>query len=286
MDRIYLLSPAIALTSVFVTAFVVYCGMCAMGRPPKVRHIKHNELFGLFFARYLLWLVSPIEKLLVGRVTPNTITTVSLLGCVATGVAAALGHLAIAVWLYVFSGILDILDGRLARIGNMQTKSGAMFDSVSDRWGELAIFTGYAWYLRETPWLLAVMGALAGSMMVSYTRARAEGLGLDLRGGLMQRAERIVLVTGGTLIAAWFGAAPETAYLVSPILGITMSICALASTGTALSRWVGAMRELSHRDDNAAVVETVAPIADSDPNPAPAPIFVPKTLRESAELGL
>lgn len=282
MDRIYLLSPAIALFAMFVTAFIVYCGMCAVGRPPKIRNVKHNQLFGLFFARYLLWMLSPLERVLVGRVSPNTITTISLLGCVATGVAAGMGHLAIAVWLYAFSGILDILDGRLARLANMQTKSGAMFDSVSDRWGELAIFTGYAWYLRETPWLLAVMGALGGSMMVSYTRARAEGLGIDLHGGIMQRAERIVLVSGGTLIAAWYGANPESIGLVAPILGSTMLLCALGSTATALNRWIVAMRELARRNEQ-PVVEAEAV---SDSNPTPAPIFVPKALRESAELGL
>lgn len=279
MDRIYLIAPALALFALFMTAFLVYCGMCAVGRPPKIRNVKHNELFGMFFARFMLWLLSPVEKLLVGRVSPNAITTLSLLGCIITGIAAGLGHLAIAVWLYAFSGILDILDGRLARLTNSQTKSGALFDSVSDRWGELAIFTGYAWYLRETVWLLAVMGAVAGSMMVSYTRARAEGLGIDLKGGIMQRAERIVLVSGGTLVAAWYGANPESFDLVPPILGATMLICAIGSTATAVSRWIVGYRLLDARNEAPAP----EPVADS---PTPPPIFVPKALRESAELGL
>ena len=123
-----------------------------------------------------------------------------------TGVAAGSASSARRVWLYAFAGILDVLDGRLARLAGKQTAAGALFDSVSDRWGELFVFAGYAWYLHDSPWLLAVMGAIGGSMMVSYTRARAEGLGVALSGGMMQRAERIVLVAGGTLIAAWYGA--------------------------------------------------------------------------------
>ena len=82
---------------------------------------------------------------------------------------------------------------------------------MSDRWGELFVFAGYAWLLRDSGWLLAVIAAMGGSLMVSYTRARAEGLGVELAGGMMQRAERIMLVAIGTVIAAWYGDDLETA---------------------------------------------------------------------------
>jgi phosphatidylglycerophosphate synthase len=261
--------------------------MCAVGRPPVVRGVKHNQLLGLFFARYLVWLIGPIERLLVGRVSPNAITTVSLLLCVLTGVAAATGHLAGAMWMFTVAGILDILDGRLARLTNQTTQSGALYDSVSDRWGELAVFTGYAWLLRDTPWMLAVLGGLGSSMMVSYTRARAEGLGLDLHGGMMQRAERILLVVSGTLAAAWFNARPDTAYLATPILGGTMLVCALGSFGTAINRWIVAYRELAVRDAAAAPSkpkQPLAPVAQPSTQPHFAAVPVPAKLRESAEL--
>ena len=182
MVRFYLLAPALALTVTFVVAFIVYAVLCATGRRPALRAVKHNELFGPFFAGFLVWAISPIERLLVGRVSPNTVTFSSLALCALTGVAAALGHLPGAVWLYVFAGILDVLDGRLARQAGKQTSAGALFDSVSDRWGELFVFTGYAWLLHDSLWLLAVFAALGGSTMVSYTRARAEGLGLSVKG--------------------------------------------------------------------------------------------------------
>jgi phosphatidylglycerophosphate synthase len=289
VDRIILLAPALLLFVALAIPFAVYCARCAAGRPPEVHGAKHNQIFGPFLARYLVWVLGPVERLLIGRVSPNLITAASLAMCAATGVAAGLGYLGIAAWLYVMAGILDVLDGRLARLANRQTKAGALFDSVSDRWGELFALAGYAWYLRETPWLLAVMGATGASLMVSYTRARAEGLGMELSGGMMQRAERVVLVSIGSLIAAWYATAPGEAWLAVPILGSATLLCAAASAATAVSRWVVAYRELARRD--AAAAETaLQPLAAQAPAPAPAqPHYtppIPAKLRESAELGL
>lgn len=274
VERIYLLAPALFLSATFVIAFIVYCGLCAIGHAPKVSGVKHNQVFGKFFASFLVWLLGPAERLLLGRVSPNVITTASLVMCGVTGLAAALGHLPGVVWLYAFAGVLDVLDGRLARLGGTQNAAGALFDSVSDRWGELFVFAGYAWLLHDTPWLLAVFGALAGSMMVSYTRARAEGLGIDLAGGIMQRAERIVMVTGGTLIAAWWGA--DDAELATTILGVTMLVTAIASTATAVHRWVAAYRMLAKQ----IAARAIPPLALGEPNeisgPVPDPATVPR----------
>lgn len=251
MDRIYLLAPALILAAFMFAAFIVYCGLYAIGRPPRLAAVKHNQLLGPFMAGYLVWLIGPVERLLVGRVSPNLITAVSLLLCGITGLAAGTGLLAAAAWLYPVAGILDVLDGRLARLGGRQTAAGALFDSVSDRWGELFVFAGYAWLLHDTPWLLAVFGAFGASMMVSYTRARAEGLGLELSGGMMQRAERILLVTGGTFGAVLYGEVDALPH----IIGITMLICAATSTATAINRWWSALRVLARRAAEPVVVE-------------------------------
>jgi phosphatidylglycerophosphate synthase len=283
VDRLFLLAPAVLLAISFVVAFIVYCALCAAGRPPAVENVKHNQFFGLFFARFLVWVIGPLERLLIGRVSPNVITVASLLLCGITGAAVALGHLAGAVWLYIFAGILDVLDGRLARLTNQQTPAGALFDSVSDRWGELFVFAGYTWYLRDSIWLLAVLAAVGGSMMVSYTRARAESLGVDLSGGVMQRAERIVLVAGGTMIAAWFGNNVATESLVGPILGITMLVCGVASTGTAINRWVVAYRELVRRAEARALHEAITSAIPQHVQ-APARVLMPSHVRKVAPL--
>lgn len=292
MERFYLLAPALLLLATLSFTFMIYCVLCLMGKTPDVGRVKHNQFFGLFMARYLVWVIGPIERLLLGRVSPNTITTLSLLLCALSGVAAAIGQIGGAVWLFTVAGILDIVDGRLARLLNKQTSSGALYDSVSDRWGELFVFTGFAWFLRDSVWLLAVIGAMGSSMMVSYTRARAEGLKVELSGGLMQRAERIFLVSVGSLLAAWYGTnptSPTAAEDCVTIMGGTMALVAIASTATAVSRWILAYRVLAQRD-----AQNVVPvIEDAPPAQAPVParqpeIFapVPKSLRESAELPL
>jgi phosphatidylglycerophosphate synthase len=277
-----LLAPAMLLLATFCLAFAVYCVRCLAGRPPVVDDVKHNQLFGLFFARFLIWLISPLERLLIGRVSPNLITISSLLLCGITGAAVALGHLPGAVWLYVFAGILDVLDGRIARLSRQQTPSGALLDSVSDRWGELFVFAGYLWLLQDSPWLVAVMSAIGGSMMVSYTRARAESLGVVLSGGVMQRAERIAVVATGSLIAAWYGADAETSALLEPILGVTMGICGVASTATAISRWITAYRVLEQRSALRAEAEAApqSPVAA----PAAARVLLPPHVRSVAPL--
>ena len=132
------------------------------------------------------------------------------------------------------------------------------------------MFAGYTWYLRESPWLLAVLGAFGGSVMVSYTRARAEGLGVALSTGIMQRAERVVLVTVGTLAASACDA--PTA---QRIVGMTMSLTGILSIGTAVSRWHTAYRML---------VVPAAVAAEPTPEPVrPMPIPAPADLRRPVE---
>jgi CDP-diacylglycerol---glycerol-3-phosphate 3-phosphatidyltransferase len=273
VDRFFLLAPTLFLAA-FALAFVVYVARCLAGRPPVIENVKHNLVLGPFFARFLGWLLGPLERLLIGRVSPNAITAVSLSLCGITGAAVALGHLPGAVWMYAFAGILDVLDGRLARLAKGSSAAGALFDSVSDRWGELLVLSGYAWFLHDSAWLLAVMAAVGGSMMVSYTRARAEGLGVALVGGVMQRAERIVVVTGGTLVAAWYGGDRAPASSVAPILGATMLVCGAASIATALHRWVVAYRELARRDDVRAAAEAISTVL-ATPSVAPARVLIP-----------
>lgn len=248
MERLYILAPAAAATAYFVAMFIGYCLMCGLGRPPQIGNLKGGEVLGVFWARYIVWLMMPLERSLIRlQVSPNVITGVSLACCAAAGVAIAFGHLATGAWLYILGGVFDLLDGRLARATGRQTEAGALFDSVADRWAELALFTGYAWFLRETPWLLAVMGAAGSSMMVSYTRARGESLGLDLKGGAMQRPERILLVAVGTLAAAWMGAGEATLAWQMPVAGGALAICAVLSSWTALGRWVDSYRALLAR---------------------------------------
>lgn len=157
----------------------------------------------------LIYLViNPFVRFLIKiGFTPNTVTIIGFL--LNLGVAIIFivgaeegnrGDLSYVGWggaLILFAGLFDMLDGQVARLGNMSTKFGAFFDSVLDRYSELVMFLGICYYLVAHHYFLSSLFAfiaLIGSMMVSYTRARAEGLGIECKGGLMQRPERVVTI--------------------------------------------------------------------------------------------
>ncbi len=154
----------------------------------------------------------PVARFLAGlRIHPNTLT---LLGCLLNvGVAAVLstGRLSLGGWLLVIAAPLDALDGALARVMGQQSRFGAFLDSTLDRVSEAVLLFGLAAHFLQQGAALEVLlafVALAGSMMVSYTRARAEGVGVSCKVGLLTRMERaavliIGLILGIPTVALW-----------------------------------------------------------------------------------
>src|SRR5215217_1284297 len=154
-------------------------------------------------------IINPVVRFLIRLgLTPNAVTLIGLLLNIGVAIIFVLGaeegnrgDLSYVGWagaLILFAGLFDMLDGQVARLGNMSSTFGAMFDSVLDRYSELIMFLGICYYLVAHHYFLSSLFAfiaLIGSMMVSYTRARAEGLGVESKGGLMQRPERVVLVS-------------------------------------------------------------------------------------------
>src|ERR1700755_3488273 len=152
--------------------------------------------------------INPLVKLLIRMgLTPNMVTTIGLILNIGVAVIfisgaeeGARGDLRYVGWagaLILFAGLFDMLDGQVARLGNMSSPFGALYDSVLDRYSELIMFLGICYYLIGHHYFLSSLFAfiaLIGSMMVSYIRARAEGLGVELKGGLMQRPERVVTI--------------------------------------------------------------------------------------------
>lgn len=107
----------------------------------------------------------------------------------------------------LFAGLFDMLDGQVARIGKMSSRYGALFDSVLDRYSELIVLFGICYYLILQGYFFSSLFAfiaLIGSMMVSYVRARAEGLGIECKGGFMQRPERVVTIALGCILCGLF----------------------------------------------------------------------------------
>ncbi len=159
-------------------------------------------------------ILNPLVKGMIAvGLTPNAITTIGLLlniGVTIIFIAGAeqgerddLSYIGWAGALILFAGLFDMIDGQVARIGKMSSKFGALYDSVMDRYSELFMFLGICYYLVAHHYFISsLIGffALIGSMMVSYTRARAEGLGIPCKDGLMQRPERVILIGVSALL--------------------------------------------------------------------------------------
>ena len=150
-------------------------------------------------------------------VTPNTLTVLGLILSILTAVIIAQGLFLAGGLLVLFAGIFDMFDGALARARNASTTFGAFFDSTLDRYSESIILFGLLFYALQKPvmqdrywpfryeqsWMISlVFIAAVGSLMVSYARARAEGLGLECKTGLLARPERVVILALGLLTGA------------------------------------------------------------------------------------
>jgi phosphatidylglycerophosphate synthase len=135
------------------------------------------------------------------NLNPNVFT---IAGFLITAVAAVTipTDLFLAGILIIVGGVFDMLDGIIARVNNRTTKFGAFLDSVLDRYSDAFLFIGFAWYFYKTGEITGIFlssGAMAGALLISYTRARAEGLGKECHAGIMERPERVILMAFGAL---------------------------------------------------------------------------------------
>lgn len=151
--------------------------------------------------------VKPIGALLrKTKLTPDHLTFVGLVVGAAAAVAVGSGRLRLGLVLVILAALPDLLDGALAKASNSSSQRGAFFDSTVDRITDAFLLGGIAYYFAERgdPRLAVLPFAVSSvSSVISYQRAKAESLGLDARGGLMERAERIVVLCIGLLIEPW-----------------------------------------------------------------------------------
>ncbi len=174
-----------------------------------------------FLQQLIYKIINPVVHGMIKiGITPNFITTTGLVLNILAAVLfvyaglttdARCGEFALVGWtgaLILFAGLFDMMDGRVARVGGMSSTFGALYDSVLDRYSELVTLFGILYYLVLQGYFLEsiiVAVSMIGSLMVSYVRARAEGLGLECKVGLMQRPERVVLTALGALFCGIFG---------------------------------------------------------------------------------
>ncbi|MDO4802890.1 MAG: CDP-alcohol phosphatidyltransferase family protein [Prevotellaceae bacterium] len=184
-----------------------------------------------FLQKVIYSVINPIIKVMICiGVTPNIVTFVGFVLNVAAAaifIIAAIDNqmlsatpLALIGWgggILLVAGLFDMMDGRLARLGNMSSTFGALWDSTLDRYSELFSLFGITFYFlltADTMSGIVTFLALIGSVMVSYVRARAEGLQIECKVGLMQRPERVVLTALGAILTGCTG---EIIYLIVPM---------------------------------------------------------------------
>ena len=159
--------------------------------------------------------------------TPDHLTVLGLLVGIGASVAIGSGRLLLGLFLVILAALPDLLDGALAKASDSSSQRGAFFDSTVDRVTDAFLLGGIAWYLasEESPHMaLLPFAVMAVSSIISYERAKAESLGIEAKGGLMERAERIIAICFGLLFPV----------LLIPILWVMLAL----TTITAIQRFV------------------------------------------------
>jgi CDP-diacylglycerol--glycerol-3-phosphate 3-phosphatidyltransferase len=238
-----LFAPLLPLGVLFGLVFVsmaIYAVSPARREPDLLESSSRGDfVLGSFTRSWFYWFIAPLVNgsLRLG-LSP---TFYNVLGAVLGwlgGVGFALGHMALGGWGVLLGGAADVLDGRIARAQGIASPRGAFLDSTLDRFAEVGAFVGLAlWFGTDRLALLAVVVALGGSLLVSYARARGESVGVLCTGGVMQRAERLLLLG----LAGLFDA-PVVAMLgheaPGTLLFAALSLIAVGTFGTAIYRTV------------------------------------------------
>ncbi len=228
---------ALAIAAAVVLTMPVFA-IVARRRPidADVARRPTTILLGYWVRDWLMWLIAPIERAMVAlRVSPDVFNFAGMIFGALAGIAFVRASLAVAGWMIILGGLCDIFDGRIARARGISSRYGEFLDSMLDRFAETFAFMGLAVYFAPSMWaVLATALALGASLMVSYARAKGAVVGVDCRGGVMQRAERLVLLA----LAALLDDAVTTALGWRPgtVLLAAVSLIAVGALGTAAYR--------------------------------------------------
>lgn len=248
------LGPIIVINSILITSFFAYHLWIHKAREHDFEGAKRggSKLVGSVTRDWWFWTTNPVVKLFVKlHMGPNVLTSTGFLFSVVAAFLFAFGFFGYAGWMMIFGASFDFFDGRVARITGKTSRSGAFFDAVMDRFGEGACMLGLACYFRDSFMLIVVIIALIGSLLVSYTKARAEGMGVECNVGTMQRPERIVCIGVAAildpivnlLLARFFASPPPILLMLALILVAAMTF------GTAFYRMIYVMNALDTADN-------------------------------------
>jgi phosphatidylglycerophosphate synthase len=243
------LAPGLIILALMLVALVVFL----IRQPDFEQEASRKDgsvLLPKALIRYAYWLADSIIKPL-GRLgaRPNHVTIFAVALSMTAAGLVAYGHLMAAAWVLFGAMACDLIDGLLARSLDMQTSSGAFFDSFCDRAAEGIVFAGFAYLGRDGLLFAASLWALVASYLVSYARGRGEGLGVDCKVGLMQRPERLLVLFFTLLVAPLVALGTGPAGISQGTIVLAgVSLVAALSTVTATQRAIAIMGALREQD--------------------------------------
>ncbi len=240
--------PVAAVLSFLLGTMAVFAVRCLVLGRPRTAAIEERppSLLSKWLQEWWVWLFGPVERVSVRLgLSPNAITVASTAVVALAAAVLAVGDLALGGWLYLFGASLDLVDGRVARATGRATRSGAFLDSTLDRLAELLVFCGLAVRFRDSAALYAALAAAVASMLVSYARARGEGLGVraEAKVGGMQRPER-VFVTGAACALSPVADALAGDGAAATMVGAALTVLAVLAGITAARRVASIFRAL------------------------------------------
>ena len=203
-------------------------------------------VLGFGVRNWFYWLIRPVTRVsLALGLTPLFYNIFAVVCGLGSMLGYATGHLPTAGWLVFVSGIADVLDGEVARATHSADARGAFLDSTLDRFTEFFAFAGIAYSFASGWRALAVVVALGGSLLVSYTRARGESLGVLCKLGVMQRAERMLLLGLGSILDPALSA--RAGWGQGTLVAIVVAVIAVGTVWTSVYRTVWIARALKGR---------------------------------------
>ena len=237
-----------------VSAYALRTLLVGRRQEEKLQRLGGTPLLGAWLMEAVYWAIRAPGKLFARLgVKPDTLTMTSLVLTLASAPAAALGHFSTAGLLFLIGSAFDALDGMVARETGTARKSGAMLDSVLDRYADAAPMIGLAVFYRFSVWqMLIPLGALLGSELVSYVRAKAESMQINLPSTLMRRHERVAYISTALILAPMLTPVLERPFdAVHPGTLTIILIVAVVSNAVAIKQLVTARRMLEAEGQHA-----------------------------------
>ena len=242
------LLPLIIINGCFFAALAVFAIIRKRKKltEAELKKLGDSKPLPLFLREYWAWVIGPAERFFIRHgIKPNTITAFSVFLAIVSGYFYFRGWWGLAGWTLIASGTCDMFDGRIARATKTETRSGAFFDSTLDRYSEAFTFMGILGYYQGSWIFWVTFLAFTGSMMISYTRARSEGLQMEIYKGFMQRPERIAYIGISSIISPilvsiyheWWGTDQHLVIFVLVLIAVASNYVVLKRINFILEKY-------------------------------------------------